>query len=323
MPDAAPPRRRRRAPPLLGPALGLLGISALFALLEPHTFLSVYNFQTIAAQTVMVGLGALGMTFVIVSGGIDLSVGSIIALASVVTALALRDGWTPVPAAAAGVFAGVLVGLLNGVLVTGLGVIPFIVTLGTMGMARGFAKYLANEQKIDATAGWLADVMAKSPTPSWLIVAPATWAMLALAVLTSLVLRRTVFGVHTYAIGSNEATARLCGIRVPRVKVIIYVLSGLFAGLAGVMQYGRLTVGDPTTAVGKELDIIAAVVIGGTSLSGGVGGISGSLIGAFLMSVLANGCTLTGVPNYVQEIVIGAIIVVAVALDRLRTRGAA
>jgi ribose/xylose/arabinose/galactoside ABC-type transport system permease subunit len=121
-------------------------------------------------------------------------------------------------------------------------------------------------------------------------------------------------------VGSNEATAHLSGIRVSRLKVAIYALSGLFAGLAGVMQYARLTVGDPTTAVGKELDVIAAVVIGGASLSGGVGGIGGSLVGAFLMSVLANGCTLTGVPNYVQEILIGFIIVIAVALDRLRHR---
>jgi ribose/xylose/arabinose/galactoside ABC-type transport system permease subunit len=129
-----------------------------------------------------------------------------------------------------------------------------------------------------------------------------------------------VFGVQTYAIGSNESTARLCGVRVPRVKIVIYTLAGLFAGLAGVMQYARLTVGDPTTALGKELDIIAAVVIGGASLEGGVGGIGGSIIGAFLMSVLADGCTLTGVPNYVQQIVIGAIIVVAVAVDRVRSR---
>jgi ribose transport system permease protein len=315
-----PERARPRLGQLVGPFLGLIGVSALFALLVPGTFLSVYNFQTVAAQTVIVGLGAVGMTFVIVSGGIDLSVGSLIALSSVVTALALRHEWSPVLASLAGVASGMLVGLLNGALITRLKVVPFIVTLGTMGIARGLAKYLAEEQKIDAPAAWLADAMAKTPSPEWLLMAYGTWVMFALALLMGFVLRRTVFGVHTYAIGSNEATARLCGVQVPRVKVAIYTLSGLFAGLAGVMQFARLTVGDPTTAVGKELDIIAAVVIGGTSLSGGTGGIAGSLIGAFLMSVLANGCTLTGVPNYVQEIVIGGIIIVAVAVDRWRQR---
>ena len=314
-------RPGRRVAQIVGPLLGLVGVAALFAALEPDTFLSVYNLQTIAAQTVIVGFGAIGMTFVIVSGGIDLSVGSLIALASVVTALALRHQWPPAAAAGVGVATGVLAGFVNGTLVTRLRVVPFIVTLGTMGIGRGLAKYLADEQKIDAPAAWLATVMAKSPTPGWLLVAPGTWFMFALALLMGFVLARTVFGVHTYAIGSSEATARLCGVRVPRVKLMIYVLSGLFAGLAGVMQYARLTVGDPTTAVGKELDVIAAVVIGGASLSGGIGGIGGSLVGAFLMSVLANGCTLTGVPNYVQEILIGMIIIAAVALDRLRHRG--
>jgi ribose transport system permease protein len=313
-----PERSPLRLGQLLGPFLGLIGVCALFAALVPDTFLSVYNFQTVAAQTVIVGLGALGMTFVIVSGGIDLSVGSLIALSSVVTALALRHEWPPLPAALAGVASGAVAGLINGGLITQLRVVPFIVTLGTMGIARGLAKWLAEEQKIDAPAAWLADAMAKTPSPAWLFMSYGTWVMFGLAVFMGFVLRRTVFGVHTYAVGSSEATARLCGVRVPRVKVAIYVLSGLFAGLAGVMQFARLTVGDPTTAVGKELDIIAAVVIGGTSLSGGTGGVSGSLIGAFLMSVLANGCTLTGVPNYVQEIVIGAIIIVAVAVDKWR-----
>ncbi len=314
-------RKRARLGQLLGPLMGLLGVCGLFALLEPDTFLSVYNFQTIAAQTVMVGLGAIGMTFVIVSGGIDLSMGSAIALVSVVTALALKNGVAPVPAVMIGVATGTLVGFVNGSLVTRLRIVPFIVTLGTMGIARGLSKYLAGEQKIDAPAQWLVDVMDKAPSPSWILMAPGTWLMFALALLMGFILKRTVFGVHTYAIGSSEATARLCGIRVPRVKIAIYTLAGVFAGLAGVMQFARLTVGDPTTAVGKELDVIAAVVIGGASLSGGVGGIGGSLIGAFLMSVLANGCTLTGVPNYVQEILIGAIIILAVALDRLRQRG--
>ena len=311
---------RTRLLDLVGPFAGLILVVALFAALEPGTFLSVYNLQTIAAQTVIVGLGAIGMTFVIVSGGIDLSVGSVIALSSVVTALALRDAWSPAVAAAAGATVGLAIGAANGMVIARANVVPFIVTLGTMGVARGVAKYLAGEQKVDAPAGWLAEVMTRTPEPAWLTVAPGVWMLAVLALAMGTVLTRTVFGLHTYAIGSSEATAHLSGVRVARMKILIYAVSGLFAGLAGVVQYARLTVGDPTTAVGKELDVIAAVVIGGASLSGGIGGISGSLIGAFLMTVLANGCTLTGVPNYVQEILIGLIIVAAVALDRFRHR---
>ena len=307
---------------LLGPFLGLVLVVVLFAFLAPGRFLSGYNLATILTQTVIVALGAIGMTFVIVSGGIDLSVGSIVALSSVVTAIMLRDGHSAVLAMSAGVAVGALFGLVNGGIVAGAGIPSFVVTLGTMGIARGIAKYLAEEQKVDAPAGFVADLMSKSPEPSWLLVAPGVWMTLVLALAAGAVLQRTVFGIHTFAVGSNEATARLCGVRVPRVKTLVFVIAGLFAGLAGVMQFARLTVGDPTTAIGKELDIIAAVVIGGASLNGGTGTILGSLIGAFLMAVLANGCTLTGVPTYVQEILVGAIIIAAVAIDRLRHRGA-
>jgi ribose transport system permease protein len=313
-----PERILRPLARLLGPASGLMLVVVLFALLEPTTFLTAYNLQTIAAQTVIVGLCAIGMTFVIVSGGIDLSVGATIALASVVTALMLRSGASPGLAAWAGVATGALVGMLNGLMITTLRVVPFIATLGTMGMARGLAKYLAEEQKIDAPAAWLSAIMQKAPSPSFLLVAPGTWLLLGLGLLMSVLLRRSVLGVHVYAVGSNEATARLCGVSVGRVKLWVYTICGLFAGLGGVMQFARLTVGDPTTAFGKELDVIAATVIGGSSLSGGSGGIAGSILGAFMMGVLSNGCTLTGVPNYVQEIVIGAIIVAAVALDHVR-----
>jgi ribose transport system permease protein len=164
--------------------------------------------------------------------------------------------------------------------------------------------------------------MAKTPEPGWLLVAPGVWLLFVLAAFAGLVLARSVFGVHALAIGSNESTARLCGIRVERTRLLIYVLCGLCAGLAGSLQFARLTVGDPTTALGKELDVIAAVVIGGGSLAGGSGSILGSLLGAFLMTFLANGCTLLGVPNYVQELLVGAIIIAAVALDNLRRRAA-
>ncbi len=310
----------RRLTAIAGPLTGLVVVVALFSILEPDVYLSVRNFRNVATQTVIVGLGAIGMTFVIVSGGIDLSVGAIIALSSVVAAALAKAGIDPAAAALCGIGTGAFCGLINGLVIAGLGVIPFVATLGMMGMARGFAKYLAEEQKIDAPAAWLAELMSKSADASLLGLPKGVWLMFLLAAFMGAVLRHTVLGAHTFAIGSNEATARLCGVKVGRAKVWIYVLCGAFAGLAGVLTFGRLTVGDPTTALGEELDIIAAVVIGGASLSGGEGRISGSILGAFLMAFLANGCNLTGVPNYVQEILIGAIIVAAVALDQVRHR---
>ncbi|MEM9189579.1 MAG: ABC transporter permease [Myxococcota bacterium] len=311
--------RLRSAVSFLAPFLGVVVVFLVFSILTPE-FLSLYNLKTILTQTVIVALGAIGMTYVIVAGGIDLSVGSVIALSSVLTAIVLRDGGSVIVAVGAGVAAGALVGLVNGLLTTRLSIVPFIVTLGTMSVARGVSKWFADEQKVDANARGLETVMSKSPDPAWLLVGPGVWLTTGLALAMGFVLLRTTFGTYTKAIGSNEATARLCGVPVERVTVAVYVIAGVFAGLAGVMQFSRLTVGDPTAALGLELNVIAAVVIGGGSLSGGRGGIGGSMIGALLMAMLANGCNLAGLPNYVQEILVGAIIVAAVAADRLRSR---
>jgi ribose transport system permease protein len=320
MPPDAPSSRAARLAQLLGPFVGLVLVVAIFAALEPDRFLSAYNLKTVATQTVIVALGAMGMTFVIVSGGIDLSVGSSIALVTVIVARMLQQGAPPWVAALAGSLGAAVIGAINGSLISALRIVPFIVTLGMLGVVRGLAKWIAREQKIDAPESWLTSIMQKNPDPSWLVVAPGVWLMGGVGVLMALVLKRSVLGTHTYAIGSNEATARLCGIPIGRTKISVYALSGLLTGLAGVMQFSRLTVGDPTAAIGLELDIIAAVVIGGGSLSGGEGSILGSVIGAFVMAFLSNGCNLAGVPNYMQEIIIGAIIVAAVALDRLRHR---
>ena len=317
--SAAPPQRSMLA--RLGPFLGLLLVIAVFALLSdaPEQYLSARNLRIVVAQTVIVAIGAIGMTLIIISGGIDLSVGSVIALTGVVTALVLRDGGSPVLAVAAGIAAGGLVGIVNGLAITKLRVIPFIATLGMLGVARGVAKWLAGQQTVNVPETWVNELAVTFPQPEWLLVAPGVWLTLALAILTAAVLRRTVFGRRVFAIGSNEAAARACGIGVDRLKVWIYGLAGLLFGLSGVMQMSRLRQGDPTVAIGTELDVIAAVVIGGGSLSGGVGSILGSMVGASIMAVLRNGSQQMGWPNYIQEIIIGAIIVLAVAVDRMRS----
>ena len=296
----------------------------LFAVLTgaPERYLSPYNIRIVLSQTVIVAIGAIGMTIIIVAGGIDLSVGSAIALTSVVTALGLASGWPPVAAVAAGILVGGLVGFVNGIAITGLRVVPFIATLGMLGVARGAAKWLAGQQTVNAPQTWVNDLLVTFPTPAWLLLAPGVWITIALAAVAALVLRNTVFGRRVFALGSNEAAARACGIATDRLKVTIYAGSGLLFGLAGVMQMSRLRQGDPTVAIGVELDIIAAVVIGGGSLSGGEGSILGSIIGALVMSFLRNGCQQMGWPNYVQEIIIGAIIVFAVAADRWRSERA-
>ena len=306
----------------LGPFMGLLLVILIFALLPDvqDRFLRLGNFKSVATQSVIVALGALGMTFIIIAGGIDLSVGSNIALASCVTAYVINAGLPPWLGLVLGVLTGGVIGLVNGALITSLRVVPFIITLGMMGIARGVAKWMAGNQKIDAPITWVNELMARSPRPGWLLLAPGVWLMILFAVLTAVILKYTVFGRHVFAIGSNEATARLCGIRTNRSKVLIYSLAGMFCGLSGVMEFSRLTVGDPTVAVGLELDIIASVVIGGGSLNGGQGSILGSMIGVFIMSFLRNGCTMMGWPNYIQEIIIGVIIVAAVSLDQFRYR---
>ena len=316
----------RRLLSAFGPVIGLVFVFVLFAALSPPAFTSFYNLKTVLTQSVIIGVAALGMTYVIVSEGIDLSVGSQIALGTVVIATIVNLGaptpgvvW-PLLAVFAGIAACAATGLLNGLLVTRFRIVPFIVTLGTMQIARGVSKWIADEQTVPTPDNWLNTLMVVDPEPSWLIFGPGVWMCIVLLGITGLGLTRTVFGRYTFAIGSNERTARLCGIRVNRVKVLIYTLCGVLTGIAATLQYGYLTVGDPTSAVGLELDIIAAVVIGGGSLSGGEGSALGSIVGALIMAVLRNGCNMLGVPNFVQEIIIGAIIIGAVLVDQLKHR---
>jgi len=305
----------------LGPLLGLVLVIGIFSVLmeTPSRFLSANNLRIVFAQTVIVAIGAVGMTLIIISGGIDLAVGSTIALTGVITAISVNAGLPPIFALAIGVSVGGLVGVVNGLAITRLKVVPFIATLGMLGVARGTAKWLANQQTVNIPDTWLNELLVMFPKPSWLLVAPGVWIAIILATCAAIVLRNTVFGRRVFALGSNEAAARACGIATDRLKVWIYGLAGLLFGLAGVMQMSRLRQGDPTVAAGAELDIIAAVVIGGGSLSGGEGSILGSMIGALIMAFLRNGCQQVGWPNYIQEIIIGAIIVIAVAIDRWRS----
>src|SRR2546430_10519826 len=257
----------------LAPFLGLILVILVFAILigEPEKYLSLKNLRTVLAQTVIVAIGAIGMTMIIISGGIDLSVGSVIALTGIITALGINGGMPTTSAIFIGILVGGLVGLVNGLAITRLRVVPFIATMGMLGVARGVAKGIAGSQTVNMPDTWANDLLLTIPKPQWLLVAPGVWIAIVLAVVAAVVLRRTVFGRRVFALGSNEAAARACGIATDRLKLYIYALAGLLFGLAGVMQMSRLRQGDPTVAAGLELDIIAAVVIGGVRIKLGGG----------------------------------------------------
>lgn len=301
-----------------GTFVGLVLVAIIFGALVGPQFFAATNLELMARQMAIVSIAAVGMTIVIVSGGIDLSVGSMIALVTVVIAQLLRMNVSPLFAALGGIATAALCGLINGVLITQLRVVPFIVTLGTMLVIRGAAKGLGEERRIEAPATWLNDLLRVTHGETFL--PSGIWAVLALSVLMAALLRYTRFGRHVFAIGSNERMARLCGVAITRTKITIYALSAALVGVAGLLQFSKLSVGDPTVAVGLELDVIAAVIIGGGSLLGGRGTVAGTLIGAAIMTVIQIGCSQKGLANWVQQIVTGGIIVAAVALDRVRGR---
>ena len=310
----------RRILDTAGPLLGLLFVAIVFGVLVGARFFNGANLELIARQTAIVCTAALGMTLVIVSGGIDLSVGSVVALTTVVVAVALRAGVDPSAAALVGIASAAACGAANGLLITGLRVITFIVTLGMMILVRGVAKGIADERRIEAPSSWLNELLRTLDPHSALVMPAGIWMVVVLALLVAGTLGYTRFGRHLFSIGSNERTARLCGVAVERTKLSVYTLAGALAGVAGLLQFSRLSVGDPTVATGLELDVIAAVIIGGGSLAGGRGSVIGTVLGATTMAIIAIGCSQRGLPNWVQQIVTGAIIVLAVALDRWRSK---
>ena len=317
------PERLKNLAAKAGPFLGLLLVITLFAVaVKPDSdgeaiFLTYHNFKTIFTQTVIVAIGAIGMTLIIISGGIDLSAGSSIAFGSVVGALLIKHGAGPWTALVAMIGAGGFIGFLNGAMIAKLRLVPFIITLGMLGVVRGAAQKLGNNQTVNYDSSPINDWMTTADPRGYALPA-GVWVVIALAIVTTLVLRRTVFGRHLFALGSNEATARLCGVPVARLKIMVYALAGCFFGLAGAFQLSRLTQGDPTVAVGLELDIIAAVIIGGASLNGGVGTILGSMIGALTMAILRNGAVLMEWSNSDQLIIVGIVIIIAVYVDHWR-----
>jgi len=300
--------RSRRA----GTLAGLFLLCALLSVLTPF-FLTRSNLMNVMEQTAINAVIAVGMTFVILSAGIDLSVGSIAALSGVVLANRLQAGWGLVPAILAGLATGAFCGLLSGLLITRGKLPPFIATLGMMSMARGAALLFTDGRPIsgfDESLRWLSTGrVAAVPVPVLLTVA--------LYGLAIVLLSRTRFGRYVYAIGGNEEATRLSGVAVGFHKTLVYVLSGVTAALASILLTARLNSAQPIAGMMYELDAIAAVVIGGTSLTGGLGTLGGTLIGALTMGVLRNGLNLLGISSFLQQIVIGFVIIAAVLTDSL------
>lgn len=300
----------------MGPLLGLLLLGIILTFLSDR-FLSVNNLLNVARQVSINAIISVGMTLVILTGGIDLSVGSILALAGSITAGLMAGGTTMVVALIAGIAIGSLLGIVNGLLVTKGKIPPFIATMGMMTIARGFTLVYTEGRPITGMEGAFrflgGGYVAGIPFPVIL--------MAVIFAVAYFVLKRTCFGRYIYAIGGNEEAARLSGIRTDRVVVAVYTLAGLFAGLGGIIMASRLNSAQPTAGVGFELDAIAAVVLGGTSLSGGIGTIGGTLIGALIIGVLDNGLNLLNVSSFYQQVAKGLVILLAVLLDRKRNKG--
>lgn len=295
--------------------LALVLLSVVLSILSPY-FLTTENLLSIGLQTAIIAIIALGMVFVIISGGIDLSVGSIVALSGIVTAQFLIAGVPLVLSLIAGIAAGGVVGFINGFIIAKGNLPPFIVTLGMMGVARGLSLVLTDGLPISS----LPDSFTFLGNGRLLGIPVPVIILIVATLIATFVLSRTIFGRYVYSIGSNEEAAHLSGINVNINKIMIYAISGLMSGLAGILMAARLVSAQPSAGTGYELDAIAAVVIGGASLVGGVGTVGGTIIGAFIMGVLRNGLNLLDVSPFWQQIAIGIIIVLAVYLDQVRRK---
>lgn len=315
----------------LSALMTLVILIGIFAFGNP-AFLTVGNGMTVLLQTAVIGLLGIGMTMVIITGGIDLSVGSVLALAGTVTGMLIKAGVPVLPAMALGVVVGAICGLINGFVITKMKITPFVATLGMMLIARGAALQLTGAAPISQLGdafgilgnGSLFRVIGEGANGLPRVVFPGipfpALLLLAIALAAAYMLHRRPLGRHLYATGSNEEAARLSGVKVDRTKILAYVMSGALAGLSGNVLMSRLVTAQPNEGLMYELDAIAAAVIGGASLMGGVGTISGTMIGAFIIGVLRNGLNMAGVSAFIQQIIIGFVVILAVYIDQIRSR---
>ncbi|HCN59894.1 MULTISPECIES: ABC transporter permease [Mammaliicoccus] len=295
------------------PFIGLILLIVVISIMN-SAFLDLSNLLNLLRQVSINGLIAFGMTFVILTGGIDLSVGSILALSSAFTAILITSGLDPIVALIVGVLGGFLLGVFNGILVTFGSMAPFIATLATMTIFRGLTLVVTDGNPITSLGdSYMFQLFGKGYFFG--IPVPAV-TMIIVFIVLAIILQKTTFGRHTYAIGGNEVASKISGIKVNRVKILIYGISGLMSALAGAILTSRLNSAQPTAGTSYELDAIAAVVLGGTSLTGGKGRIVGTLIGVLIIGVLNNGLNLLGVSSFYQQVVKGIVILIAVLIDR-------
>jgi ribose transport system permease protein len=297
------------------PFLSLIVLFVALAIASPH-FLTSTNLSSVVRQTAVINIMALGMTIIIISGGIDLSVGAILAMGGLLGTMAMERGMSIPAGILIGILAGLVCGLVNGLLIAKLNIAPFIVTLGTLGIIRGLALMISNGlpvHRIPQGFSFLGE--------GTLFGVPfVLWVLVLCAVFTHVLLEHTRLGRYAFAIGSNPEAAVYSGIPVAFHTTAVYAIAGMLTGLAGMIEASRLMTGQPTAGQGYELQAIAAVVIGGGSLHGGEGSVVGTLIGAFIMGLLSNGSDLLGVSPYLQQAIIGAVIILAVTVDELRKR---
>jgi len=317
---AAPAKSRRDRIVLqrLLPFLSLIILFIVLTIASPN-FFTTTNLSSVVRQTAVINIMALGMTMIIITGGIDLSVGAILAMGGLLGTMAMEKGFSIPAGVLVGILTGLACGLANGIMITGLRIQPFIVTLGTLGIFRGTTLIVSNGlpvHQIPPQFSYLGE-------GNLLGVPFVLWILVACAVFTHVLLEHTRLGRYTFAIGSNREAAVYAGIPVKFHTTAVYAIGGMLTGLAGMIEASRLMTGQPTAGQGYELQAIAAVVIGGGSLQGGEGSVMGTLVGAFIMGLLSNGSDLLGVSPYLQQAIIGAVIILAVTLDEVRKRRAA